>query len=388
MSLATTTNTTVPARMSVSSIEEGLDFTLSHFKPPYFPRRISTRVTALTGQWQTVVRSREEALAKYYESDGLDCRISAYPYPIPVTKGGINMQTTDIFLADQDMKDFKTKKSFDEAMQQTLRNFKDKLHGANPSVIWSGGGLHYLQPLDADIVLEFEKSVFSKFADLGPSRRLMQYAEMLVTDGYGDQRHQDSVSFNNCMFRIPWSYNSKYCTKNDIGEVVALTPQSQVKIVQPWDGYRPNIRYLLEDYWTYLIQIRNDEALERLRQEQKRIRFEIRYPDRYQRQRPNKMDWIESLYRLALDDFREYCTTFILVPYFVNIRRLSLSETSDLVMDWLDRCRSKKRLNWDTRRKVKDVLHRVGRYQPRTPTTIRQENPPLYARLQREGIIQ
>lgn len=35
-------------------------------------------------------------------------------------------------------------------MQNTLQNFKHKLHGANPTVLWSGGGYHFLQPLDAE----------------------------------------------------------------------------------------------------------------------------------------------------------------------------------------------------------------------------------------------
>jgi hypothetical protein len=102
---------------------------------------------------------------------------------------------------------FKTKKSFEEAVQNTLQNFKDKLHGANPTILWSGGGYHFLQPLCADIVLETE-SVFAEFVE--PSGKLMQYAEKLVTENKGDPCHCNTVSFNNCMIRIPGSYNSKY----------------------------------------------------------------------------------------------------------------------------------------------------------------------------------
>jgi hypothetical protein len=97
-----------------------------------------------------------------------------------------------LFLADLDRKNFKTKKSFEEAVQNTLQNFKDKLHGANPSVLWSGGGNHFLQPLCADIVLETE-SVFTEFVE--PSRKLMQYAEKLVTDNKADPCHCNTVMF-------------------------------------------------------------------------------------------------------------------------------------------------------------------------------------------------
>ncbi|MGB8935997.1 MAG: hypothetical protein WCC17_12915 [Candidatus Nitrosopolaris sp.] len=97
-----------------------------------------------------------------------------------------------------------------------------------------------LQPILADIVLEME-SVFIVFAE--PSRKLMQYAEKLVTDNKGDPCHRSTVSFNNCMIRIPGSYNSKYVQFNDMGKVVN-TPESEVRIAQRWDGYRPNIRWL------------------------------------------------------------------------------------------------------------------------------------------------
>jgi hypothetical protein len=366
------------------SIESGLDFILSHFKPEeLFPRRISTRVTE--GR-QITVKDMDEAIARFKQSNLLDCRISIYPFPVPEHKS-YNRQTPDIFLSDLDRKNFKTDRLFQQCLRHTLQNFKDKLHGANPTVLWSGGGYHLLQPLDADIVLEME-SIFAEFDE--PSRNLMRYAEKLMTDNKADPVHCNTVAFGNCMVRIPGSYNSKYIQFDDRHEVIVnIPPQSEVKIIHRWDGYKPNIRWLLEGYWVYLIQERNNEALERLRQEQKRLRFERKYPSRCQSQQQasNKIGWIESLYRLSLDDFREYCTTFILVPYFVNIRRVSRSETSDLVVDWLDRCRSKKRLVWNARRKVDDVLNRVGTYNPRSPATVRQEYPPLYERLMKEGVL-
>ena len=63
--------------IDLTSIEYGLDIILSHFEPPYFPRRISTYLTA--GR-QIIVNNRDEALARFIQSNLLDCRISAYPY--------------------------------------------------------------------------------------------------------------------------------------------------------------------------------------------------------------------------------------------------------------------------------------------------------------------
>jgi hypothetical protein len=364
------------------SIESGLDFILSHFKPEeLFPRRISTRVTE--GR-QITVKDRYEALARFKQSNLLDCRISAYPYPVPEHKG-VNRQTPDFSLSDLDKKNFKTKKSFEECMRNTVKNFKVKLHGANPTVLWSGGGYHFLQPLYADIFLEME-SVFAEFVE--PSRKLMQYAEKVVTENKADPCHWNTVSFSNCMIRIPGSYNSKYVQFNDEGEVVYISPESEVRIIQRWDGYRLNIRWLLKDYWIFLIQERNNEILKRMRDEQKRSRFERRCPNHTNgdKQEINRIDWIESLYTKSLDDFRKYCTTFVFAPYFVNVRKLSRSDASSLIMNWLDRSSECSRLDFNARQKVNDSLNGVKKYRPFSKDRLKIENEPLYLRLKKEGI--
>ncbi|MFZ0513020.1 MAG: hypothetical protein WAM14_15535 [Candidatus Nitrosopolaris sp.] len=364
------------------TIEEGLDFIERHLEPPIFPRRIST---FRTGGKQIQVNNREEALAKFKECNVLDCGISAYPYPVPGYRG-VNRQSPNLFLADLDKKNFKTKKSFEEAVQNTLKNFKDKLHGANPSVLWSGGGNHFLQPLYADVLLETE-SVFSEFAE--PSRKLMQYAEKIVTDNKGDPCHCNTVSFNNCMIRIPGSYNSKYIQFDNMGKVVNIPSESEVKIVQRWDDYRPNIRWLLKDYWIYLIQERNNELLKRTRDEQKRLKFERGYCNRITvEQQTTRIDWIESLYAKSLDDFRKYCTWRIFTPYFMNVRTLSRTDVFNLIMNWLDRCSSEcRRLDFNPRQKVNDSLDSVKKYRPVSKDRLKIENEPLYLRLKEEGIF-
>ena len=134
--MANTFYTFASAASTRMPIESGLDIIISHFEP-YFPRRISTHTTR--GE-QILVYSREETLARFRQSNLIDCRISTYPYPVPVSYEGVNMQPPNFFLSDIDRKDFKTNKSFNDAMQQTLQNFRDKLRGGSPSVLWSGGG--------------------------------------------------------------------------------------------------------------------------------------------------------------------------------------------------------------------------------------------------------
>jgi len=357
------------------TIEEGLDFIEGHFEPPIYPRRISTYKT----RGKQVQVDNREAISRFKECNQLDSRISAYPYPIPECRG-INRQSPNLFLADLDKKNFKKKKSFEEAMQNTLENFKDKLDGASPSVLWSCGGNHFLQPLCVGIVLEME-SVFAEFVE--PSRKLMQYLEKLVTDNKADPSHSNTVSFNNCMIRIPRSYKSKYIRFNDKGEVVNIPPQSQVRIIQRWDGYRPNIRWIFKDHWINLIQERNNEALKEIRNEQKRLRFE-RHPSHTSDREIGGIGWIESLYAKSLDDFRKYCIWRIFTPYFVNVRRLSRSELFNLVMNWLDRCSSEyKRLDFRPRQKINDSLDSVKKNRPVSKERLKIENQPLYLLLKK-----
>jgi hypothetical protein len=363
-------------------IEEGLDFIEGHLAPPTYPRRIATYATE--GK-QMLVNNRGEALARFKQSNLLDCRISAYPYPVPEYKG-VNRQTADFFLSDLDKKNFK--KSFEECMQITLQNFNNKLHGANPTILWSGGGYHFLQPMYADVLLEME-SVFMEFVE--PSRKLMQYAEKLVTDNKGDQCHCSTVSFNNCLIRIPGSYNSKYVQFNDMGKVENISPESEVKIVKRWDGCRPNIKWLLNGYWIYLIQERNNEALKTIQDEQKRLRFESKY--RISRivwieQQISRIDWIESLYGKSLDDFRKYCIWRIFTPYFRNVKKLSRSDVFNLIMHWLDKCRSEcRRLDFNPRQKINDSLDSVKNYLPVSKVRLKTENERLYSRLKTEDIL-
>ena len=351
-----------------------------------FPWRISTY---LTGGEQIVVNSKEEALARFKQSNLLDCRISAYPYPVPkIMVGGqiINAQIPNFFLSDIDRKNFKSNRLFQQCLQDTLQNFKDKLHGANPTALWTGGGYHLLQPLNADIVLE-TVDIFSKFDE--PSMKLMRYAEKLMTDNECDPVHNSTVSFGNCMIRIPYSFNSKYIQFNDKDQIVNIPPESQVKIVYRSDGYRPNIRRLLEGHWTYLIQERNNEVLRRLHNEQKRLRFQWKYPNRniHQHQQTSKSDWIDKLLQNPLDDFRKYCITFVFTPYFINIKRLSQSDAFSIIKDWLDRSSFCKRLDFNARQRINEALKSVGSYRSVRLDQLKVRNNSLYTRLQKEGII-
>ena len=79
---------------------------------------------------------------------------------------------------------------------------------------------------------------FKQFKE--PSKEFLRFAEWYLSNGKCDIRHNRTVSLNNCMLRIPGSFNSK----NNV----------QVRIVKKWDGTSKVPAYLLYDkFLAYLI---------------------------------------------------------------------------------------------------------------------------------------
>ena len=98
-------------------------------------------------------------------------------------------------------------------------------------------------------------------------------------------------------------------------------------------------------------------------------------------------DYIEKLINKPLDNFREYCIWRVFVPYFINVKGLSTSETFYITMSWLNKCNELLRLKFDATYKVKYELSRVGNYWPITSWDLELENTPLHIRLKSEGVI-
>ena len=213
------------------TIGGGLDFILRHFPPTIWPRTISTRTTE--GR-QVLVYSKEEAFARFNQASLLDCKVSAYPHFVEWK--GLNRQAPDIIFIDLDLDRFKSKLALDRALNKTLNNIKAKLDNAYPTVIWSGHGYHIYLPTRA-FILE-EESIFAKFDQ--PSRKFIQFAEQYLSNKKSDPCHAFTMSFKNCMLRVPGSYNSK------------SQPVEEVKVIQRWDGNRSSIKSLLFDFYIYL----------------------------------------------------------------------------------------------------------------------------------------
>jgi hypothetical protein len=131
-------------------IKEGLDFILTHFEVPRWPRRISTKLTE--GRW-ILVHNKEEALARFRQADYLDCRINAYPAIYSEYKGP-NMQAPTFIFVDIDRSNFKIEKAYNLAVSKTIKNIKDKLPNAQPTILDTGNGCHLYQPIFSPFLLE------------------------------------------------------------------------------------------------------------------------------------------------------------------------------------------------------------------------------------------
>ncbi|MPZ07058.1 MAG: DNA primase noncatalytic subunit PriX [Nitrososphaeraceae archaeon] len=343
-------------------VEKGLEFILSHLNKPYWPRTISTK---LTEGRQFTVHSRLEALSYFKDSNYLDCRISAY------NEGN---EIVDFIMIDIDRSKFKSKQELNKAKTRTISKISTAFRIRNKSikpttVIWSGNGYHLYIPADSQGNILERMSKFKKSKE--PSKEFLRFAEWYLSNGKCDSGHNKTMSFNNCMLRIPASFNSK----NNM----------QVRIIQKWNSTYKVPAYLLYDkFFTYLVNRgpNNNSNSSQLNILQ---RF---YQLRAKSKKGYFIPWIENLLRTPISDHRKYCIWRILAPYLINVKCLSFDEAFDIIDKWLNECDDLEPLDFDTEPKINDCLtNAVDRgYLPisldnpeKEPKTLKTENGELYS---------
>jgi hypothetical protein len=169
-------------RHAAITVREGLDFILGHFQELIWPRTISTQTTE--GR-QVLAYNKEEVLAWFEAANFLDCRINGYH---DYTEwNGINRQAPNFIFIDPDLSRFNCMETVDRVVEKTLKNMKDKLKGAYPTVIWTGNGYHIYLPLEA-FMLE-SVSVFASFEN--PSMKFLRFAEPYLTNNKADPSHSN-----------------------------------------------------------------------------------------------------------------------------------------------------------------------------------------------------
>ncbi len=368
--ITTTTAAAITSKLFEMEVKEGLTFILNHLDD-LWPRMISTYAT---GGGQRLVNSFEEAMAWFKAANFRDCRISAYPKYTDYYINNTGIAPTVLF-ADIDIEHFSTIEEFELTTAKTYTNFENIL-GSQPTVLWTGGGRHYIQPQNVPVLEKIKD--FQKFDQA--SRKFLQWEERLLSDNKADQSHWTTVSFNNMMLRIPSSLNSSLIQFDDKGRIIDIPYDARVRIEKYWDGNTPTVgRVLLMQYYNYL-------QFAAIRDIHKRKTMEV-----YGRARSysniHDIDWIERLLSKPLDDFRKYCITFVFTPYFLNVKRLPQSEAFNLIKHWLDRCSTCRRLDFNARQRINEAFNRVGNYRPISRDKLKEENNPLYMRLETEEVI-
>jgi hypothetical protein len=308
--------------ISNKEIEKRLDFILSHLEEPtFFPRTIMTKKLG----YQRLVYSKERALEHFIDSDFIDCRINAYPYLTEYKD--VPRYKPDFLFIDLDRKNFKTKKSFELSLYNTLKNIKEKLNGAYSTVLFTGGGYHIYQPVFCPTALEN----ITEFKDFDrPSEQFLRFVKGILSNGKADK--QNNPSFKSCLLRIPGSRNSKYGNK--------------VTIVNKWNGVRaPITKDLLIEFRRYLIQKKID-----FEKKQRQKLLLKRNQNNNNNFNPNSnfnyIPWIEQLLlQTPIPDHRKLVIDIILAPYLINIRKLSYEESYKVLKNWLDKCNDIKRLD-------------------------------------------
>ena len=283
--------------------------------------------------YQKIVYSKEKALEHFIESDFIDCRINAFPS----LKEGATW-IPDLLFIDLDLTNFNSKKSLQIALNKTLKNIKEKLDdNPHPTVLWSGNGYHIILPVYCPTELERVKE-FQEFDN--PSERLLRFAKDNLSNNKADKAN--NPSFRSCLLRIPNSFNSKCLDKGESVE------NSKVKIIQEWNRDRSSIKFLLQDFRRYLITQKIKE-FNKKREIERRSGYQSNTEN-------NKIFWIEKLIDTPISDFRKNAINLILAPYLINIKKLSYQQSFDILTDWLQKCNSLKKLDFNPNYMVKHAL--------------------------------
>ena len=201
----------IAAKSVDERVEKGLNFILRHIPPsqPAFPRHI---MTSVLGYPREVYN--KEAVQYFKHSNYSDCKIRAYPTPSSISDFlGTNIIPPATIKIDLDRSNFQSDNSHRLVLTKTLANIRQCLDG-RPTVLWSGKGYHIYQPIDAPTALENIKD-FKDIQVQQTSVKFLRFADWYLSNEKSDPSHTNSLSFGNCLLRIPGSHNHKCVTKNN-----------------------------------------------------------------------------------------------------------------------------------------------------------------------------
>jgi hypothetical protein len=357
---------------------------------------------------QFTVGSKKELIDRCEESKLRDCRLNAFP--VFTYYKGIVMQPPDFVFVDLDLSNFSTanepKKALDLALINTLRKisstFQEPSQPSQPSqnnldrflkfnevekmkvkptVLWTGNGYHIYLPIKAVVLDQYDLFSVARYPNLfstlggeytgcSTSEIFLKFCSFFFSTGAADPQHRPK--FKSCLVRIPRTLNSK-CLSNGLTET-----ESEVKIVQEWNGYRPPIQFVTKHFRRWLLQ----EELRKKKTVRRTSKKTIFYSGFY----PNMIPWIDKLSKTPIEDYRKYCLWRILIPYLVNVKRLP-SETCFATLEtWLEGCNRLRKVDFGTYT-VKIYFMNVKTYLPIPKERLKQEQQALYGVLKSRGVL-
>lgn len=351
-----------------SKIREGLDFILKHFNDNrLFPRKIMTKTIG----YQKEVFSAEEAIKYYVDSGLIDCRINAFPTYVDYK--GIQRYPPDLIFIDLDRSDFKTEDELKSSVSRTLKMIEEKLRESKPTVLRTGNGYHIYQPIESPILEQLE--IFSEFSN--PSIQFLRFAKTFLSSNKADK--SNNPSFKSCLLRIPFSYNSKSLNSSWVNHKEF---DSEISILQEWNGHRPSIKYLLQDFWDHMI----DKSIKDMKYQRTILRHKIdtKVTKFYNRDR---IEWIEKLLQLSIMDYRKHSVILILSPYLVNVKRISYQESYDILSEWLSKCNQIRPLDFNPNCLINSSLNTAisKGIPPMKLDTLKNRNTELYDKMKSQN---
>jgi Primase X len=338
--------------MEESEFSFGVDFILNHLQPPTFPRTIMTKELGR----QKEIFNRESLIQYFQASSWEDCRINAYGSYTDFH--GINRCAPTFFMIDLDLMKFGSRNQLDRSLTKILKNINSI--SATPTVLWTGNGYHIYQPIDGFILDEYD--IFAEFIDPAKqdlTSRFIRFCEEFFSAGKSDPNHRPSV--HSCLLRVPNTFNSKW--------------NEQVRVVQEWNGQKPAINYLLREFRTYLIDEEMKESLNKNSLHRNKIPIHLG--------QSSTISWIEKLLVNPISDYRKNAIALIMAPYLVNIRRVSYDSAYATISEWLTRCNSLKKLDFNIAHGVRVALLQAAksRIPPMKFDTLKSRNKDLYEML-------
>jgi len=111
-------------------------------------------------------------------------QINAYPYLIEYK--GIQRCKPDFLFIDLDKNNFKTDKTFELALYNTLENIKQKLNGY-PTVLFTGDGYPIYQPIDIPTATALENITEFKEFDI-QSEQFLRFAKDYLSNNKADKK--------------------------------------------------------------------------------------------------------------------------------------------------------------------------------------------------------